>query len=464
MFLLHFKVSCTRKFLIKQHVETALHQDKVNKLNSGNGSQSLLPENFKNMEKKTAEQEFSKELCEAFLSANIPLSKVRNTKLKRFLEKYSHHHVPDESTLRKNYVDEIYTEVKTEIRSLIGNHLIYFEVDETTDSCGRYIANLLIGCLSVEKAGKSYLISSKQLDKTNNCTITRFVHEGITNFFLPNPIPHDKVILMLSDAAPYMCKASVNLKIFFPNLIHTTCLAHGINRVAEEIRNQFPLVNELISNVKKFFLKAPLRIQLYKESFPGLPLPPQPVITRWGTWLNAAIFYSKNYEKFKNLILEFSDESNAIKEAKKSFKNCVIPNQLAFIASNFSVVAETILKLESKELLLTESVNLINKCHKELSAVKGTGGLIFKKLNSVLDKNEGFKILSKVSKILNGEIIDDLELDPYILSNLKYAPITSVDVERSFSTLKHLLDDRRHSFKTENLEKHLIVNFFNNNK
>jgi hypothetical protein len=78
---------------------------------------------------------------------------------------------------------------------------------------------------------------------------------------------------MLSDAAPY---------IFFTHLIHTTCLAHGINRVAEEVRNQFPLVNELISIVKKIFVKALLRVQFYKETLPNLPLPPQPVITRWG--------------------------------------------------------------------------------------------------------------------------------------------------------------------------------------
>nr|CAI5856225.1 unnamed protein product [Callosobruchus analis] len=105
------------------------------------------------------------------------------------------------------------------------------------------------------------------------------------------------------------------------------------------------------------FLKAPLRIQLYKESFPGLPLPPQPVVTRWGTWPNAAIFYSKNYKKIKNFILALSDESNA--GANKGFKINSIPNQLAFIASKFSIVAETILKLESNEMLLTESVNLI---------------------------------------------------------------------------------------------------------
>jgi hypothetical protein len=32
-------------------------------------------------------------------------------------------------------------------------------------------------------------------------------------------------------------------------------------------------------------------------------------------------------------------------------------------------------------------------------------------------------------------------------------------VERLFSIFKHALSDRRQSFKIENLEKHLIINF-----
>jgi hypothetical protein len=73
-----------------------------------------------------------------------------------------------------------------------------------------------------------------------------------------------------------MIKASANLNIFYKNLIHVTGLAHGINRVAEEIRCQFPLVNSLNSNVKKIFIKAPLRVQVYKEKLPNVPLPPEP--------------------------------------------------------------------------------------------------------------------------------------------------------------------------------------------
>lgn len=110
---------------------------------------------------------------------------------------------------------------------------------------------------------------------------------------------------MLSDAAAYMLKAYTNSKKFYVHLIHCTCLAHGLNRVAETIRTQFPLVNDLIKTGKKVFLKAPLRVQLFRDRMAGVPLPPEPVITRWGTWLDAANYYADHFEFFKEIILEF---------------------------------------------------------------------------------------------------------------------------------------------------------------
>jgi hypothetical protein len=49
------------------------------------------------------------------------------------------------------------------------------------------------------------------------------------------------------------------------------------------IRLELPVVNSLVTNIKKVFIKAPLRVQVYREKLPGIPLPPEPVLTRWGT-------------------------------------------------------------------------------------------------------------------------------------------------------------------------------------
>jgi hypothetical protein len=87
------------------------------------------------------------------------------------------------------------------------------------------------------------------------------------------------------------------------------------------------------------------------------------------------------------------------------------------------------------------------------------GKLVQRKLDDVLAKNNGYKILNIISKILNGEItsMDDLpeDLKANELLFFKYGPLTSADVERSFSTYK--LADNRHLFQVENIRKYLVV-------
>lgn len=82
-------------------------------------------------------------------------------------------------------------------------------------------------------------------------------------------------------------------------------------------------------------------------------------------------------------------------------------------------------------------------------------------MENVLKKNVGLAMLKKIKNILNGELIDmkDLPEDLVIndLTYFKYAPITSVNVERSFSAYKTLLTNNRRSFKVENIKKHLII-------
>ena len=50
---------------------------------------------------------------------------------------------------------------------------------------------------------------------------------------------------------------------------------------------------------------------------------------------------------------------------------------------------------------------------------------------------------------------DDLTGDD--ITYFKYAPITSTDVERSFSRYKTLLVDNRRSFNFENIKKSLVI-------
>ena len=87
----------------------------------------------------------------------------------------------------------------------------------------------------------------------------------------------------------------------------------------------------------------------------------------------------------------------------------------------------------------------------------------YKKLVNVLFKNEGFKIIENISNILEGidnsmENLEDLEVND--LKYYKFAPITSVDVEPSFSRYKKkLLANNLCSFTFENIRKILVTQY-----
>jgi hypothetical protein len=65
-----------------------------------------------------------------------------------------------------------------------------------------------------------------------------------------------------------MLKAPTALKVFWPNLILFTCLAHGLQCVALKVRAKFPQGNKLMLIAKHMFLKAPRWLQTYKQDLP----------------------------------------------------------------------------------------------------------------------------------------------------------------------------------------------------
>ena len=59
--------------------------------------------------------------------------------------------------------------------------------------------------------------------------------------FRLNVLKMEDILLLVTDAAPYMIKAGNGLTLLYPNLIYITCLAYALHRVSEEIRRNFPI-------------------------------------------------------------------------------------------------------------------------------------------------------------------------------------------------------------------------------
>lgn len=451
------KVNSEKKFNITQHLKTDKHiQATKRHQNKSEKKQQFLT----SYQRKNS---FNVDLCKAFIAANIPLNKLSNPIFRQFLEMHIKNPIPDQTTLRKLYVDDIYNETMKNIRSKLSSKRIWVTIDETTDVEGRYIANVIVGSLETDRQGVVFLLHTEELEKTNFSTISQLFNKSM-GILWPNGVQHEHVLLFISDAAPYMVKAGTALQVFYSKMLHVTCAAHGLHRVAEKVRSHFSTVDKLIGSVKQIFKKAPSRLQLFKNELPGVNLPPEPIITRWGTWINAASYYCKNIQTVRRVIgLLDQEDAISIQKAKKCLDKPNLENNLAYIKSNFSILSVAIDKLQAKNLPLATSLNVVENIEETFKILNGEQGkTIYLKLENVLEKNSGLSKLKHICKILDGEENTNIgellgELSCNDIVYFKYAPIVSVDVERSFSMYKTLLADNRRKFKFENLAKHLVI-------
>ena len=108
--------------------------------------------------------------------------------------------------------------------------------------------------------------------------------------------------------------------------------------------------------------KALFRVAILKETVPGTPLPPGPILTRWGTRTPAAMYYAENFDLFAT-ILNALDEDDAacIGLAQKLVAKDSLKAKLVFIAAHFGYIPSTIEKLGKMILPLTESTELSEK-------------------------------------------------------------------------------------------------------
>jgi hypothetical protein len=370
------------------------------------------------------------------MAANVPLSALRNPTFKNFLETNMKRVMPSVTTLRR-CVDPLYEDSINLIRNKIGDNSVYFIVDETTDKCDRNLLNVLVAPLNGNKQ-KPMLLLSKYIESANNFTVSQEFTNACAKLW-PNGIQYEKVILVVTDQASYMVKAFENLKTnLFHKLNHITCLAHSLNRVCDAIREKYSTANLFISSMKKILKKSNNRRQKFKN-ITKLNLPPVPVKTRWGTWLKSAFYYIDHFKPIYKFIEQLKDKTKAINDIKSIFKSKKLEDE--FIAIHeFRFLPESIEKLETRNLKIEEQMAIIESVKSQLK------GFALEKLEESLRKNPD------LIKFTNPDNFDQR-------FNTLYAPLVSVEAERSFSKFKLFLTELRLSFTVENIEKINVIRF-----
>lgn len=399
--------------------------------------------------------DFFLDLCLFLINCNIAWNKVNHPEFRKFFNKYiccncGTRRLPEQSILRKVYLQKAYKSTITKIRNFFLDSILWLSMDETLDKMGNPIVNIVARSLD-SYSRRPYLIMCRVVEQVNGETMANLVEQSLRFLWedeYQNKI--NKFAVFCTDAAAYMVAAGKILKKTHINLKHVTCLAHAFHRIAEQIRSEHKLVDTLISNVKKIFLKSPKRIRLFKQMCPNVPLPPEPVITRWGTWLNAAFYYSTYFEDIKNVVTKLnSKDAISIKETKKAISNANLKNELDFIKTAYEIIPETITKLECTNISLNDSLQVFEEAYIVLQWCASVS--VLDKLEKVLDRNPDFdNIRNLVTEHHDEEI-------PQFLEN---TTLTSVDVERSFSTHKRVFDNCRTRLTPENIEKIITIHSY----
>ena len=138
-------------------------------------------------------------------------------------------HCPSESACR-SHVNEWAAKEIERLEELFAAKAVLLVVHEAEVSGQKYV-NILARLM--EEPEKTYLVNCKPLNGyPNNSNICTIVDDSLKKM----NIAREKFLLLLSDAARYMIKASETLKIMYPRLLHVTCIAHLLHNCAEHIR------------------------------------------------------------------------------------------------------------------------------------------------------------------------------------------------------------------------------------
>jgi len=103
------------------------------------------------------------------------------------------------------FIDDYFVETTHKLREYICDRKIWISLVETTDTEGRFIANVIIGTLEAEKSGKIFLLNTEELEKVIHSTENKPFNTSLSKLW-PGGIKHNDVLLFLSNAAPYMVK------------------------------------------------------------------------------------------------------------------------------------------------------------------------------------------------------------------------------------------------------------------
>ena len=281
------------------------------------------------------------------MSADI--TQLNNTHIKNFFRDIGHR-LPSETTCRRTALQLSEDELK-QIRNAVHDKQLFLIVDESILFGTQYL-NILVRSLETPQVSYLYHCQPQKCAPNSNI-IAHTVDDAVRNL----EMNRNFFCLLLSDTAKYTIAAGITLKSLYPKPFHITFVAHLLHNCAMKIKSHFEDVDQLIAKVNAVTIKNKTR----QAKFSAIGYPPRPVPTRWGSWLNAALYCAKNLPEVKAIVKSFVGSEILVTQAKVSLQKSGLAGQLLKIKDQYECQVKLIEKMESEKYTTKEAVRAIQE-------------------------------------------------------------------------------------------------------
>ena len=225
-------------------------------------------------------------------------------------------------------------------------------MDEAEIAKQKYIS-VLVG--SLDAPNQTFLVDCHPLDNGSNVNSSIILHT-VDDILRQLEIKGEKFLLFLTDAARYMSLAGKTLKELYSSLMHVTCVAHLLHNCAMRVRAHFKNIDEIIATIKAATIKNKDRKKDFHDV--GLPSAPDPVITRWATWLRAALYYSENLPAVRIIVNNWTSAGLLVSRAKDAINvEDLVPDLVKI--NQYRTLASNVEFLEGSACTITEAYGLL---------------------------------------------------------------------------------------------------------
>ena len=333
-------VKCDKKFFVESHQKSKQHQRKFETKSKSQSKQTFL---------QLDQVNFKEQVVSSFLAADIPLHKLNHPSLKSVATMGK---VLPSETAARACVAKLASQKEEQIQKLLRDKNIFLIVNEADIAKQKHIS-VLVG--SLDAPNQTFLVDCHPLDSGSNVNSSIILHT-VNDLLRQREIKRENFSLFVTDAARYISLAGKTLKELYSSLMHVTCVAHLLHNCAMRVRAHFKNIDEIIATIKAATIKNQDRKKDFHDA--GLPSPPDPVFTRWATWLRAALYYNESLPAVRTIVNNWTSAGLLVSRAKDAINvEDLVPDLIRI--NQYRTLAANVEFLKRSACTITEAYRLL---------------------------------------------------------------------------------------------------------